>query len=685
MNDLTTLRQHVLDVIRRFNGVAAAAKPGSKQPMTTRDKDLGRAGWRKHHDEGHLEPGLQRWLQEQNLVLYPVPGTFEHQGYRLSCLDVDKPGVWPRIGEGLPPPLLHCESTEKPDHHHVWWWIPVRHGCVQAWAKLDCHWQHVGEWRAAGKDTEGVGMRVYQGEDIALISALEADPTTGRLEDPTPLLRPKWLPRISRVCKRLAELPEGQRNSSLLGELKGLRVIMETRDQWEEMLVRAYEDAPGEANDCAAEMAHALDTIASTNLRARARNACARSSSETPKTTFDAALAHPICQGWEVRYNCRAFREEVDRGNGWEVINDLIDARLQTAYMAASELEKPPTAARWMHLRNDWMYDHQVDPFLQFLEALPAWDQTSRLGNVLETLFHVPPDQPLVPWANRYLCLAPIQRSYEPGCKLDEVPILIGLTGIGKSSVPACLFPKELRSDLFTDRLDFAARAKEQVEVLQGKVLVEAAELTGLTRSRLDAVKAFLTSVNDGDIRLSYRRNPDQMLRRCAFVGTAEPDDTGILLSSPYGWRRFACVDVGVKARQPVEPWMDANRTQLWAEALELYRDGVRANLPRELMDAQAKVNRGHMQEDTTMVEEIEDRLPASSFPPTGLKLSEIARRLGMLDIPGKDGEQRPVSQLSKREEMRLADALKAMHYWRDKENVSVAGDLARRWHPPRD
>ena len=678
MNDLTTTRRHVLDVLGRFDAVSAAAKPGAKQPLTTRPKDAPTAPWRTHQGEGCLQTGLDRWLAEPDLSLYPVPGSIQHDGYRLSCFDVDDTDVWPRIGEDLPPPFLVCESPDKPGRFHVWWWTRSLHGCVQAWGRLDGRWRHVGEWRAASEKTEGVGMRMYPGEDEALTDALEADPTTGRLEDVSPLLRPKWIPTVERVCKRLAELPEGQRNSSLMGELKVLRRVMDHREEWEGMVVDAYEQAPGEPNDCASEIAHALDSLASSQPRARAR-----SSAKTAETAFDAALTQPQCRGWELRYNRRAFREEVNRGDGWELIDDRIEARLHTAWMAAAGLDKPLSKLQWNLLRDDWMYDHQVDPFLQYIEGLPAWDQTPRLGGMLEALFHVPAGQSLIPWASRYICLAPVQRSYEPGCKLDEVPILIGRTGIGKSTVPVRLFPAELRAALFTDRLDFAAQAQRQVEVLQGKALVEAAELTGLTRSRLDAVKAFLTSVNDGDIRLSFRRNPDQMLRRCAFVGTAEPDESGILLSSPYGWRRFACINVGSQARQAIEPWMDANRAQLWAEALDLYRDGIRANLPRELMQDQAAANQPHMQEDMVLSEEIETRLPPSVFPASGLTLGEIAGRLGMLDIPGKDGERRPVSQLSKREEMRLAAALKDKRFWRDQEKVMISGNSARRWHPP--
>ena len=44
---------------------------------------------------------------------------------------------------------------------------------------------------------------------------------------------------------------------------------------------------------------------------------------------------------------------------------------------------------------------------------------------------------------------------------------------------------------------------------------------------------------------------------------------------------------------------MDKWRTQLWAEGLALYRDGKRANLPRDLMDLQAKHGERHRRKDS--------------------------------------------------------------------------------------
>ena len=85
------------------------------------------------------------------------------------------------------------------------------------------------------------------------------------------------------------------------------------------------------------------------------------------------------------------------------------------------------------------VYHREVDPLMDWLRALPEWDGVARLNLMLHCL-DVPDDE-LTKWASRYLVLGVIQRTYEPGCKLDEIPVLIGPQGIGKSAVLRAILP----------------------------------------------------------------------------------------------------------------------------------------------------------------------------------------------------------------------------------------------------
>ena len=88
----------------------------------------------------------------------------------------------------------------------------------------------------------------------------------------------------------------------------------------------------------------------------------------------------------------------------------------------------------------------------------------------------------LVRWASLSIPLAAVWRTYRPGTKHDELVILAGPQGCGKSTALRSLLPPEPVT-WFSDTLDLGGRTKERAEALQGRVIVEAAELAGVTRA----------------------------------------------------------------------------------------------------------------------------------------------------------------------------------------------------------
>ena len=46
-------------------------------------------------------------------------------------------------------------------------------------------------------------------------------------------------------------------------------------------------------------------------------------------------------------------------------------------------------------------------------------------------------------------------------------------------------------------------------------MIVEASELAGVSRADIQSLKAFLSRVDDGAVRLAYRRDPELMLQAC--------------------------------------------------------------------------------------------------------------------------------------------------------------------------
>ena len=303
-----------------------------------------------------------------------------------------------------------------------------------------------------------------------------------------------------------------------------------------------------------------------------------------------------------VRYNTRAMCAEVSSGGGaWAKTTDRSSADLRRviagkfAYRLARKQEIAPLKYgkdSWDEHLNALLYHRETDPFRDWLEGLPEWDGNGRLAKLLPDCLGAA-DGPLTRWAGAYLTLGAVQRTYDPGCLLREIPIIIGPQRAGKSQLLSNLLPPE-HPDWFSDSVCVSDPNQKRVEGMLGRVIVELSELTGFRKAELEALKAFISRRDDGATRLAYRRDPETALRRCILVGTS--NDPEPLPNDPSGNTRFVPIACGEGSH--VEPYLAAHRVQLWGEGLALYRKGERANLPRNLMTLQAEHGELHRRKD---------------------------------------------------------------------------------------
>ena len=372
-----------------------------------------------------------------------------------------------------------------------------------------------------------------------------------------------------------------------------------------------------------------------------------------------AAALTQLGVGW--RWNLRASRPEFSRdGAPWQPVSDLfIDSlRMEIAVKfscATSDTATAPMyfgAERWQSCLNALMYEVQVDPFRQWLESLESWDGVPRLNHWMTWAFSLPdPCDKLTQWASRTLFLGCVARTFQPGCKLDEMVVLAGPQGCGKSTALRWMFPID-HPEWFGDGLHLSADNKERTESLMGKVMVEASELAGSNRAELESLKGFLSRTDDGGIRLAYRRNPEaSMPRRCIVAGTMNHDG---LPNDPTGNRRFVVVKVqpgdysGKGGAAGVRDYMEMHRPVLWAEALAMYWQDVPAWLPAELAPVQALTNEDHRRRDDVIEDALAEWLENGNHDFT---TGEAAVGIGLV----RSGDD---AKVSRRDEMRLAAAL---------------------------
>ena len=238
----------------------------------------------------------------------------------------------------------------------------------------------------------------------------------------------------------------------------------------------------------------------------------------------------------------------------------------------------------WPRCRDAVLFNHEVDPFLEWLTMLPTWDGHRRLDRWLSNAFEVGEIDPdLLAWASRSVLLAAVQRAYRPGLKHDHVVVLVGgRQGEGKSTAWRELLPPD-HPEWFSDSLVLDGRPRELIEACQGRVLAEMSELAGRTRADLERLKAFITRLDDNGIRLAYRADPEPTPRRFVLVGSANED--ACLPNDPTGNRRWLAVPIASLDPQRVRDYLANFRDQLWAEAMARRTD--QAWLPDRLRPTQ--------------------------------------------------------------------------------------------------
>ena len=170
--------------------------------------------------------------------------------------------------------------------------------------------------------------------------------------------------------------------------------------------------------------------------------------------------------------------------------------------------------------------------------------------------------------------VAAVARAMNPGCKFDNMIILSGPQGIGKST----LLDKMSRG-WFNDSIR-TFEGKEASELLQGVWLVEVSELDAFRRTDVSRIKQFL-SLRADRFRAAYGRNVKEIPRSCVFFGTTNATD---FLQDTTGNRRFWPIDTGeVRKKKSVWRELDAEADQIWAEAVVRWRAGETLYLSEDL------------------------------------------------------------------------------------------------------
>lgn len=194
----------------------------------------------------------------------------------------------------------------------------------------------------------------------------------------------------------------------------------------------------------------------------------------------------------------------------------------------------------------------------EYLESL-TWDGTVRLDHWLADCLGVERTAYTMAVARNWL-ISMVARAYQPGCQVDHMPVLEGLSGAGKSSALAILGGEWYKA------APQAFGSKEFLEAIQGAWLTEIPDMVGFGRREHSQIISAITTRSDV-YRASYGRIAEEHPRTTIFAATSETDE---YLEDDRGKRRYwplRCRDITLDT-------LRTTRDQLFAEATAAFKSG---------------------------------------------------------------------------------------------------------------
>ena len=211
--------------------------------------------------------------------------------------------------------------------------------------------------------------------------------------------------------------------------------------------------------------------------------------------------------------------------------------------------------------------EREYHPIKQIIEAV-KWDGVSRIQELFIKWLKCE-DTPYIREVTRLVFAGGIHRLYNPGCKFDDVAVLIGThQGEGKSTFARWL---AIKDEFFTEVTEI--EGQKGIEAIEGAWICEIAELLAVTKSKeVEAVKSYITKLVDRYRRPFDRRTTDHK-RQCIFIGTTNKEQ---FLTDKTGNRRWYPVKVNSSGYDlhDHKAEIQADILQAWAEAKYLYDNG---------------------------------------------------------------------------------------------------------------
>lgn len=214
-------------------------------------------------------------------------------------------------------------------------------------------------------------------------------------------------------------------------------------------------------------------------------------------------------------------------------------------------------------------YVRQFDPVGDYLASCEgAWDGHDHIGDLART---VPTDAPLWhKWFKTWLLALVSQWQNQPSRLYGNsvAPLLISPQGYHKSTFCRQLLPDVLKWG-YTDSLTLSDRRQVMLAMSQ-QLLINLDEFNQISPRVQQGFLKNVIQLPSIKAKRPYGTHLEELPRKASFIATSNMTD---ILSDPSGNRRF----IGIELTAPIDTSRVPDHRQLFAQALQLLRNGRRS------------------------------------------------------------------------------------------------------------
>lgn len=214
------------------------------------------------------------------------------------------------------------------------------------------------------------------------------------------------------------------------------------------------------------------------------------------------------------------------------------------------------------------------NPVKNYLDSL-IWDGKERIETLFIDLLGAD-DTVLNRIMTKKWFLAAYARAIKPGCKFDNMIVLRGGQGIGKSTI--C---EKISKGYFSTISLSEIGSKDLIDKLNSTWIAIIDELDAFNKREMSDIKTFLSKPSD-KARLAYLRNTQTYKRHCVFIGSTN-DETFLRDTTSSVERRFWVIDCkNTKPNPEIFNLTNDFINQLWAEAKDTYTEDTYLDIEAE-------------------------------------------------------------------------------------------------------